>query len=244
MLIEEFCNKYCKPFDIFHFIYIEIFYSGKVDVISNNRSYVEVYLEKQFPFSSELNLMIDSSPLNENLFFLWPKEVNEQLPKMLEELAICNGITLFEKNENSLQTFAFATDQFHDGLVNFYINNLRTLKRIKNQFSLEYQKENIHPKETFFIPPIIKTESIGNNDFPCEVPFNNILKINGRLFSISDSKMKILIQLANGKTSKEVAATLKISPRTVEKQIELLMTETNIHSRSLLIQAFNKGNKA
>ena len=243
MLIDEFCDRYCRPFNIFHFIYIEIFYSGKVDVISNNRKYLEIYLEKQFPFSSELKLMIDSSPLNENFFFLWPKNVNEKLPLLLDELLICNGITLFEKTKDSLQTFAFATDQLHDNLINFYINHFDVLKKIKQQFLLAYTKNDTFHKNTFFIPPVIRSNisNNGNLDFS-KIRFDNIIKINEKIFSISNGKMKILKQLSCGKSSKEVATILGISPRTVEKQLESLMNLTGIHSRHLLIQAINKEN--
>lgn len=236
MRIDEFCDKFCKPFDIYHFIYIEIFFNGWVDTVSNHNSFLDIYVDKKFPFSFELNSMINTSS-NRNLFFLWPNNTTEDLPKLLNELLIFNGITVVEKTDNSFRTFAFATDQFHDNFSNFFINNLDILKKIKNQFWGEYNNDNCCYKKTFFTSPLLKLQNV-SADIE-KVHFDNFISINNKIISISDKRMEILQQLSRGKSSKEIANILNISMRTVDKQIELLMQQTGVHSRKLLIKAFN-----
>lgn len=238
MHIESFCNKFCKPFDIYHFIYIEIFYSGKVDIISSHRPFLDIYLDKKFPFSSELSEMITASA-NKDLLFLWPNNATEDLPKILDELLICNGITMVEKTDVSLCTYAFATDQFHCGFANFFINNLDTLRKIKRQFLLEYCSDSCEEKGTFFSSPLLKPSKIKLNKK--NVHFDSFISVKNKIVPISDQKMRILQKLSEGKSSKEVAEFLNISARTVDKQIELLMNHSGIHSRKLLIKAYQNG---
>lgn len=236
MHIDDFCNKFCTPFDVYHFIYIEIFYDGRVDIVSSHETFLNIYMDKKLPFSSELNGLINTS-LNKDLFFLWPSNATEDLPKILDDLLICNDITIVEKTANSLRTVAFATDQFHDGFANFYINNLDILKKIKRQFLAEYDHDGCYGKKTFFASPPLKTHTVSANIK--KVRFDNFLSINNKIISISDKRMEILQQLSKGKSSKEIANILNISARTVDKQIEILMLHTGVHSRKLLIKAYN-----
>lgn len=239
MYLESFCNKFCKPFDIYHFIYIEVFYNGKVDIVSSHRSFLNIYMNKKFSFSCELNEMINSST-NKDFLFLWPNNATEDLPKMLDELLICNGITVVEKTDVSLRTFAFATDQFHGGFANFLINNLDILQKIKRQFLMEYCLDDCDAKGTFFSSPLLKT-STENLMVRNVVHFDNFISVKDKIIPVSDKKMKILQQLSEGKSSKEIAEIFNISARTVDKQIELLMDSTGLHSRKLLIKAYENG---
>lgn len=216
-----------------------MFYDGRIDVVSSHKPFLNIYMDKKFPFSSELNEMISTSN-NKDLLFLWPSNATEELPKMLDELLICNGITMVERTDVSIRTFAFATDQFHCGFANFLINNLDVLNKIKRQFLMEYSSDNCNSKGSFLSSPFFlkpsKPKLITKN-----VHFDNFISIKDKIIPVSDKKMKILQQLSEGKSSKEVAEILNISARTVDKQIELLMDSSGIHSRKLLIKAYQNG---
>lgn len=64
------------------------------------------------------------------------------------------------------------------------------------------------------------------------------LNINGSFIKFSSREIECLNNLCFGKTSKEIAKTLNISPRTVESHINKIKLKTGYYSKSDLIKLF------
>ena len=59
---------------------------------------------------------------------------------------------------------------------------------------------------------------------------------------LTDREQQIIILISEGQTGKEMAKTLGISPYTVERHRQNLMTKLDLHSRAELIEyAIRKG---
>jgi hypothetical protein len=129
MSIHDFCEKFCAPYNISDLIYMEIFYNGDVIILTNNGGFYNSYRANLYSFSGGLCNLIKNTPMNEDHFFLWPVNIQEPLPQLLDALHICNGITLYEKTSDSVKTIAFAVDPTNADICNFYINNTDLLKK-------------------------------------------------------------------------------------------------------------------
>jgi DNA-binding CsgD family transcriptional regulator len=223
---------------------MEIFYNGTVTILSNNNDFTNSYKRNLYSFSGGLNSLIESSYVNVTNFFLWPDSASEALPQMLDSLAICNGITLYEKTSESIKTFAFATDPNSNNIQNFYINNTDILKKIKDQFLLEHQNDikTIKKFESVVVPSIVSFNNHVPTDIEKNAIFTKYIIIDGKTIVLSPKLMDVLYFLSHGLSVKEIAIRMNISPRTVEKHIEKISIKTEGCSRIDLIRAFWRQN--
>ena len=136
---------------------MEVFRNGEVIILTNNDDFSAFYKNNLYAFSGELCDLINETPVDVDRFFIWPANAKEPLPKMLDDLSICHGITLYEKDDYSVKSIAFATERNNSKIHNFYINHLDILKKIRDQFFFQYKNELA---KHFLLDPIKTTNII------------------------------------------------------------------------------------
>jgi len=66
-----------------------------------------------------------------------------------------------------------------------------------------------------------------------------------QIFGLTDSQARVLHWLTEGKRNREIAVLLGISPRTVEKHVEQVLTKLEVETRtSAVARALEKRSKA
>jgi len=110
------------------------------------------------------------------------------------------------------------------------INNSILIDAVKRAISLSVFEENN--------TKILEEEKYIQG-FISDTPIHRLfLNVNGEEIHLSMQEFKCLAWLSRGKTIKEVARIMNLSPRTVESYLDNVKLKTKIESRSKLIDLF------
>lgn len=143
---------------------------------------------------------------------------------MKENFNLHHFITKSEKvSENTWDRFCFATSSHDPKYLDFYLNNRDLLdsfisyfKEKSKNFIMLSNENRIYSGSSACI---IENDVINNKDIflkTVESKKSSLILFNGREVILPISEMKCLILLARGRSAKEIAQVLHISPRTVE----------------------------
>lgn len=163
---------------------------------------------------------------------IWPEhpDTKDITFKKLYDLNIWNGIVLYFIQEDCVETFCFTGDRTQN-IQNFFINNQHILKNFVHHFKYT-GKEIINGIKTSHL--IDFDASLLQHPYP-DSPKNSTdyskktffpkkycLHIKGQDLFITEKEKNCLFYLSKGKTYKEAAFLLGVSPRTVEDHINRL----------------------
>ncbi len=152
---------------------------------------------------------------------------------------IDNGIIITKKNPHYCDMFYFASTPNNQKILNFYLNNMNIFDSFIKSFYADKSD-------------IIKTAEPNLILYPSSHKKDNML-IDSMSFSIDDTtpgfsnspfyqltkrEYQCAFQLCQGNTAKEIARTLAISHRTVEKYVASIIRKTNTKSAKQFIALF------
>lgn len=259
--IESEVKKICAPlFDclgIQNFGYMRIFDDGHYLLLFTHAEYTRYYLENiEHPGPILGSISAEAFNMGESIF-TWPshlklEEVNKDpILSALNNFDICNGISIYKKRSDSVEIWRFATTKEHEYASNYFINNKALLDHFIYYFnakasdiincedpqklaSYDPNKFNFNFKST---TPLINKQAFLSltslSKFPIEGK-NNVQAL------ISKREIETLYYLSQGKTIKEIANILNISPRTAEVYITSLKRKMKYNTLSELISCFNR----
>jgi DNA-binding CsgD family transcriptional regulator len=220
--------------------------AGELLYIFNNNPWMEYSFENicwnSNSFGSRINQLSHQKFVN----YIWPDFPDSQDPVYcaLYEHNIWNGIIMYRKYDDCIEAFAFAAERENNIIKNFYVNSINILNNYIAYFK-DKAHDLIHPiDKNIFIPynldvlknSIIPEKNIANFFERTKVS-KFFLAINGRDIPLSKREMECLFHLSIGKSMKEVALLLKLSPRTVESYLNSSKTKTE-STASVLFEAF------
>lgn len=147
---------------------------------------------------------------------------------------IDHGIWIFKSHENYCEIFTFATNSGNDRIINVYLSKMDLLNSFMEYFrekaaSIIKQAEN----QKIFLP-FNKTLDLNNTLIKTE-DFNILPHKTNRNYSLTKRQLQCCLLLTKGKTSREIAASLDLSPRTVEYYLEIAKTKLNCKNKFELI---------
>lgn len=208
------------------FNYYRMYFDGSVIRFSSDRAWTEHFFNKDY-----INkLAVPSSYLQKTLnYFIW---LIDDCPEMLLDAAVnfntSNGISIAQRQPDSIEYFCFATTRDNRAIVNnFYINNLELLLQYCAFF-----KEKAEPLlKVGENNRIITTNAINLMEK------NNSTQLLQRKYNsgLSNRQFDCASFLLKGLTQKEIALQLNISPRTVETYINQLKVKFSCRNKSELI---------
>jgi DNA-binding CsgD family transcriptional regulator len=260
-LSEVICNKIkplCEPlnrvFSIPLFGYRKFFPDGTCFNTSSNFDLTKFVQEK---FSNKMLPNYEEetkSALKHEKYFVL--RVGEPSPQdaflsALYDCDVWNTLSLYRKNGECLEGFYFTSTRQNYKIVEEYINNLELFERFsfyfREKFSDILSIEDVKKASLPTVAPSIFEEH-NKLSLAKENPFDDFivhtspqklfLNINGKEVPLSSQEFKCLAWLSRGKTAKEVARMMSLSPRTVESYIDNVKFKTKIDSRSKLIDLF------
>lgn len=246
----------CKPlfdnFDITYFEYDKISNDGRVFYLCTNKEWLQFSLEQKM-FDDEEHVRLCSIAKNHNIrYALWNtlKLENTHLLSKYRDHNIWNGLTINEIEEDSFNTYSFATTKENTPLNNFFINNLFLFDHFILYFKNKIKSvPGIESKIlTFSASPLRDEENSQKEEYNHRL--NNFLKQtelchfevkeDNKIITITKREAQCLWMLSEGKTMKEIAQNLEISQRTVESYLNTVKRKTGATFKTELIAFFDK----
>ena len=87
---------------------------------------------------------------------------------------------------------------------------------------------------------VMNRTMVGENVYPQNIPVVMIGEASS--LELSEMEINILRELTSGDTSKEIAARMNLSARTIENNIQRMLEKTGFKSKTrLAVEAANKG---
>lgn len=160
-----------------------------------------------------------------------------------------NILTVVKRAEGFVQSFNFATDEKHQGMINFYFNEQELIEqfithlRSNGRQYFESLRQQSKSMEKFFtLPPQGVDLNYKSNNKPyISNRFYDFTK--AQWIQLSDREREVLYLFSvQGYTSKEIGQQLNISPKTVENHLDNLRIKLDVKvSKRLLIRAAELG---
>lgn len=245
--------------NIFYFSFSRVYKNGKVVFFCTDKDWVSIKFDsKLFDydgfFPDEKNIIEQNHSI-----YLYTGEAlsGNRLQNYFFNEDKWNSIDLYVRAKNYVDVGHFASTRNNTKALDFYINNLPLLHEYLFQFTQRFQEEINLFYSNYDLS--LLTETISDNK---SVPPVNqdLFSANTNLYTrecaVKKSATKVplyfgstkvylslretqcMFYLSRGKTSKEIAKSLDISPRTVETYLNSVRLKTGIQSKSTLLDIF------
>lgn len=208
------------------------------------KSYTTDLMSKGTFFINELH-NFDSV---DNPTSLWPSTPTDPYLEWLYDCNMWQGFEIYERKKSYVQIWTFMAGRSKGNMGNFYFQNINMLKEFifyfkeKGSFLFDSIDRKYLPYsevyKNFFSDQVTKI---------CSKKIEFKEKINIKKYHLSDKDKDYIISkreaqclacLSSGKTSKESAKILDISPRTVEENLKNLKIKLECETTSNLIKIF------
>ncbi len=238
----------CAPLDKFainHFTYTFIHKdggNGGISVLTSDKTWVSYFLK------SNHVLLFDNKRVHS-----WSSSMTPKMMSKAAEYNHYNGVFIEKINPSYIETLEFASSNPYSCPLDFCYN-----KNLLNLFVLYFKDKarqliKIAEKHPIYLPerrlPDNLLAQIQNVTYtPRDQSYNEFrqtiktkklpLRLKTQEAFLSHREFDILSLLVKGKTMREIAQILKISPRTVETYIYTAKDKTNTFTTSRLLDLF------
>jgi DNA-binding CsgD family transcriptional regulator len=229
----------CQPFfdslNLNYFVYGRLYNDGSFTGLTSAPQFIKHFFEMEF---------LAGGYIQQTGVFPWACHLPEQaVSDARNHFNHENGITFMYKREDSIEFFDFAAPKDNRNILYHYINN----KDVFESFFLDFEdkasklisnaeKERIIMSNNMLIKDdeILNelAESLTQTIKPRSYQLKNPEHVNAR---ISQAEMNCLLSLSKGKTAKETAKDLFISPRTVNTHIYNIKNRLNVCSKEQVL---------
>ena len=248
--VIKICEPLTKNLGISKFGYSKLFKDSSFLFLMNGfREYISKYLTIIVPQEIIHMEVSDEYSKSRQGYIFWPVEsISQDMFLSLNyEFNIWHGFTIYYKTQDYLEKFSFAFDKNSGEKMNFYINNLFLLESFCSYFRTA-AKDIIDCSDksrlAIFQNGIQQTLFLREEDIiqSANSKFLNFLQMHqlNKLAGIKFSKREFecIKSLAHGKTTKEIAQRLNLSPRTIASYIENIKNKTGYSFKSQIVDLF------
>lgn len=253
--IHKYLQDICKPlfenFGITIFEYVKIFFDSTCLNISTNHKWL-IHNYTKCPMGTVLEKHLKTVPIGSTRYLLFGIREEDLRNPMLREahkFNIWNGLNIYKRYTEECECFLFATHPHNTSILEFYMN-----ERILLEKFIHYFKEKAQPfidsfdmrKRTVFVNDSSILSSTQTRDHSIEkcalaIKPNKYFITKGKTnISLSKREMQCLCLFAYGKSVKEIALSIDLSPRTVESYINSVKQKTSLTYKSDLINLFHE----
>ena len=251
-LLQNDVRDICKPLfsysDICNFSYARIYNQNKIALLT---SYPDIYphiFKRKLVITYEKlkQMMVVNRRVNniKQSFYYLSKECGSQNNELLREYKMENSIVFVFHTRFFFECFIFSSPRGKN-IIQSHFNNADILVQFKYYFA-EHAKKLIEDAESHLMPIPYNNKTQENSNMPLDrkklreflTVKHYTLNHNGREIRITLREFECLKFLAQGRSAKEVARILNISPRSVESYHRRLMQKLEIHTSSGLIDFY------
>lgn len=238
-----------QSYGIIGLFYSRIYTDGSIVNLASNQNLTDFYFRKLFSGHYMDQDIEDELYVPEGVS-LWALNLNNQIwQDMQNNFGYGNGATLCAEHENFREIIGFYSTVDNRSINHFYINQVDMLKKMRLHF-LSQSAELIQQAERdrlLFQHPALPQRL----EFPCRDHNNKSNIINNSISSIcifhkktgmpmqlSPQRSQCLKYLMQGKSTKEIAQTMRLASKTVEHYLEFIRRELGCRSSKELILSY------
>lgn len=244
-----------QTFELTTFGYKRVFTDGKYLFFSTNQSWVEYHIKNIHNHGHFFVHAMNHALVSDGFYrVLWPVKPIDHFLEALHHLGMWNGLNFYKKQSDSIELWTFSTspEKYQD--PNSYLSIITYLERFIGYFNVvaadildpidDKKLALCKDSSTIFAPPSSPILDPPLKTFLTETTITNI-PVYGRsgLCYLSRQESVCLSLLAQGKSAKEIARLLNLSPRTVESYLATIKLKTGQPSKSSLIDIFNTSSR-
>lgn len=235
-------DKICEPLSkqqINFFQYMSIDNNGGCMLLTNNKEWLQHYFNKEYYKQCDFL----SAPFKHNSgYALWLNlKSQEILQDAKDNFSIANGLTLIRRSEHEVEFYSFATSPENIGILDFYINNMQFFASFIQYFkdhasSIIAKAQNEKLQLASLEPTAVKEmkQSYLDNQLNIKRYF---IDPDQDLY-LTKREFECIKHVAKGKSIKEIAGLLCLSPRTIRFYIENIKEKLNVSRKSDLVNFF------
>jgi DNA-binding CsgD family transcriptional regulator len=242
---EDICQP-LRHIGVVFFNYLKVYKDGtRIDLNNNHTKAYEYYYVETTDYQ---NQTVESQPFRfKDNILLWSSFPDDKFWQVMRsEFNIANGITFLDQYEHYCEIFHFASNRDNTQIVNFYLNNIASLKAFilyfkeKGSKLLDKAEKNklqiINPPSLLQEEKTIEILDINNNEFIKQLDINRFNhKEKTNKIALTKRESECLALAMRGQSAKYIGRHLGISPRTVEQYIQNLKVKFNANSKCELL---------
>jgi|GEM_PF-1802273 len=247
----EIFNKICEPlfknFGLTNFWYARLYSDGSISDITNDLPWKRhVWENNYFTFGDSMSKLFFNLEEGAIIKVLPPVNHSDSTVEAARAFGVYNLYTILVKRSSYIESIGFGTSCNYNNIHSLYTSLDNSLGLFYNSFLISAKELIINTPRVNFSFPISRSLP----SFFCEKEIDQFLKdINydkyslefpGNIITFTKREMEILLHLSYGKTYKEIARDIKISPRTAETYLLNIRKKAGGVSRSSLVKAFLK----
>ncbi|MGB0935084.1 MAG: helix-turn-helix transcriptional regulator [Alphaproteobacteria bacterium] len=188
------------------------------------------------------------APDSERVFVPWIAFNENPLFEILKEYGWANGISIYQRIGDDIIVFLFGADSKNKSVYDLFVNK----RYLLDQLLLHFYCEKDRLEEKGFEPPWWTFQGGFTPDFrdyetqhddpniyqtlPKKIP----VSYNGVKNYLSHKTIKAVGLIARGRSVKEAAIELDISPRTIESQLDALKQKYNLGNKFQIINLWEE----
>ena len=254
--IDELCSPLKEHFGVSAFHYLRIFDDGRYNVISNKDFMLKITAVHDAIYSSEhFSQLPDRFCKYDPNVSVFPDQTNDWSIELCRSEGFFSGITIARELNGSMEAACFLSEQngasindffqkHYEVLLNF-VDHFRhyggDLTRATGQDSLGFSPylQKTYPKiEKIFKASTPWERQIMEFNTSLDLIVKNELAETCKKYTLSLRELECLSHLTTGKTAKEIAREMGLSPRTVDSHIMNLRNKTGCFTKRELTDWF------
>lgn len=227
-----------KDIGILGAFYTRIYPDGTIINLANDARWAEFYFSQLSAGSYENKDIVDQCFADTGAG-LWVFNPQNPIWQDARYFGYGNGITIFHDTKEFREFIGLYAAADNNAINHFYLNNMDKIKNIRAQFLFQAsnlikkaEEERLLLAQPIYLP-ILCSPALHNR--PCSLSHKNInVSLN-----IPPQRAQCLEHLAQGKSSKEIAKAMNLSPRTIDHYLAILRKELSCRSSRALITCYN-----
>lgn len=224
--------------------YARIYPDGTIINLANNADWSAFYF-KQLAIGQYQHQNIIDQLFNYSGVSLWA--LNEENPiwqDAKQYFGYSSGVSICEEHAKFREVVGFYSEQDEKKMNHFYINQIDTLKRMKRFFILQAEElinsaekerqtlnQQVYPK----LESLSESINLNNTSSQTEQTISVLHCNTGALIALPSQRGNCLVNLLQGKSIKEIATSMQLSPKTIEHYLAILRKELGCRSSKELI---------
>lgn len=247
----------CKPlqdFGIHLFNFVRMFKDGSRINLCNKPEWLEYYYQKEF---YKIGIFEGIPDLYTSSYSIWPILSGQDIfYDARTHFNIDHGITMIKSYKKYCDFYYFGGYPDNPNIINFYLNNIDLLDRFILYFKDQAAKLITQSNKHKIILPLRDTNIVKHELLQARLQINKLrqqlihntcinsyyFEIGNREVKISKNEMKILLLMAKGKSSSEIAEELFRSKRTIENHIYNIKIKLDCNLKSELLNILSQWN--
>lgn len=237
-IVETICEPLLKNFGITNFGYVKIFKDGTMLRISADREWTVKYFDSQYYNDDDFYDFSNMSP-NSSRIKIYTNKPEGGVYSALYDHNIWNIYTKYERNEDTAEVWFFATDRENTGMINFYINHADILASFMQYFKEKAAHLLTIKNREILIATELKIHNTNTaeeqqfiNEFTKKIKHSRVPVMCG----FTPREIECVQHVITGKSAKETAQLLNLSPRTVEQHLSNIKRKAGCKKTSQLLK--------